>query len=262
MSYTFKTDTSELFRWIRDEIEFPGTISRGKRGMDARRVQEWLTLCGLPLVPDGIFGVVTEMTVAQFQKFNGFNETGVVNEATWDMLVRRMRELLRVGTDLPDSPLEAMKVIAKRHLDLHPVEIGGQNAGPWVRLYMKGNEGDSWPWCAGFVSFVMEQAYELLDRSPPMDGSFSCDWFAATAKAKSFFVPESAANPDTVPPGSFFLVRRTSTDWTHMGIVSAAEDQLFHTIEGNTNDEGSREGYEVCARRRGYASKDFIVLRD
>jgi len=34
---------------------------------------------------------------------------------------------------------------------------------------------------------------------------------------------------------------------------------VFQTIEGNTNDDGSREGYEGCQRVRGYASKDFIV---
>ena len=55
-------------------------------------------------------------------------------------------------------------------------------------------------------------------------------------------------------------VRRTSTDWTHTGLVTAFGDELFHTVEGNTNDEGSREGYEVCARMRGYGSKDFIML--
>ena len=32
------------------------------------------------------------------------------------------------------------------------------------------------------------------------------------------------------------------------------------TIEGNTNDTGSREGVEVCARTRSYAGKDFIIV--
>jgi hypothetical protein len=33
------------------------------------------------------------------------------------------------------------------------------------------------------------------------------------------------------------------------------------TIEGNTNDEGSREGHEVCARTRGYDGEDFVLIR-
>lgn len=35
---------------------------------------------------------------------------------------------------------------------------------------------------------------------------------------------------------------------------------LVETIEGNTNDEDSPEGYEVCRRVRGYGSKDFILI--
>jgi hypothetical protein len=59
---------------------------------------------------------------------------------------------------------------------------------------------------------------------------------------------------------SVFLVRRTSTDWTHTGLVTQFHDDFFDTIEGNTNDDGNREGYEVCARSRGYKGKDFIRL--
>jgi hypothetical protein len=36
----------------------------------------------------------------------------------------------------------------------------------------------------------------------------------------------------------------------HTGIVERVVGTKIHTIEGNTNDEGSREGYEVCRRKR------------
>ena len=36
----------------------------------------------------------------------------------------------------------------------------------------------------------------------------------------------------------------------HTGIIEAIIDGQLHTIEGNTNDTGSREGYEVCRRIR------------
>jgi hypothetical protein len=54
------------------------------------------------------------------------------------------------------------------------------------------------------------------------------------------------------------LVRNTPSDWTHTGIVVSTSAETFKTIEGNTNDDGSREGYEVCARTRGYSNMDFI----
>jgi len=34
----------------------------------------------------------------------------------------------------------------------------------------------------------------------------------------------------------------------------------FATIEGNSNEEGSSNGFEACARQRGYDKKDFIRI--
>jgi hypothetical protein len=63
-----------------------------------------------------------------------------------------------------------------------------------------------------------------------------------------------------VKPGYLFLIRRTATDWTHIGIVESLEGEAMLTIEGNTNDQGSREGFEVCRRRRALIDKDYLVV--
>ena len=55
------------------------------------------------------------------------------------------------------------------------------------------------------------------------------------------------------------LVRRTPSDWVHVGIVLRADQESMRTIEGNTNDSGSPDGFEVCERTRNYAGKDFVV---
>ena len=60
--------------------------------------------------------------------------------------------------------------------------------------------------------------------------------------------------------GSLFLTRRTPTDWVYTGIVIKVGEEVFHTLEGNTDDEGSREGYEVCKRIRGYKKMDFVLI--
>jgi hypothetical protein len=125
---------------------------------------------------------------------------------------------------------------------------------------MDGNEGTPWPWCAGFVTFILHQATESLNIEMPIPGSFSCDTLAAQAQAAGLFVSEAEARNSEIPPGSLFLVRRTDTDWSHVGIVEKASELYFRTIEGNTNDDGDREGYEVCARWRGYNDKDFILM--
>jgi hypothetical protein len=43
-------------------------------------------------------------------------------------------------------------------------------------------------------------------------------------------------------------------------MVVDVDTDTFRTIEGNTNDAGDREGYEVCARTRGYDKKDFVLI--
>lgn len=47
----------------------------------------------------------------------------------------------------------------------------------------------------------------------------------------------------------------------HTGFVESVDGEWLNTIEGNTNDTGSREGYEVCRRRRKISSmKGFIKV--
>ena len=82
--------------------------------------------------------------------------------------------------------------------------------------------------------------------------------FMTLVRSKAFII--SVILMPVVMGGSIFLVRRTPTDWTHTGLVTDAVPVAFDTIEGNTNDDGDREGFEVCSRSRGYASKDFITL--
>ena len=89
----------------------------------------------------------------------------------------------------------------------------------------------------------------------PIAGSVSCDRLAAQGKAANLLVGN-----DRVRAGSIFLVRKTDTDWVHTGFVIEVKPQLFRTIEGNTNDDGVREGYEVASLTRSYASKDFLRL--
>jgi hypothetical protein len=36
----------------------------------------------------------------------------------------------------------------------------------------------------------------------------------------------------------------------HTGIVEKFDDNFIYTIEGNTNDTGSREGIMVCRKQR------------
>jgi hypothetical protein len=229
-------------------------------GRRARLVQEWLTLAGVGVVADGEFGPATAAAVRAFQRRAKLPSTGVVDEATFARLVAPMAAALAVPALAAGTGLGAAVVaVAKQHLAQRPREVGGQNRGPWVRLYMDGNEGPAWPWCAGFATFVLAQACAALGRPMPVGRTYSCDVLAERARGADRLVGERPADPDrAIPPGSLFLVRRSPGDWEHVGIVAAARPDAFHTVEGNTNDAGEREGYEVCARVRGYERKEFV----
>lgn len=229
---------------------------RGNRGGKVKLIQEWLGLRGLQVAIDGDFGPATEAAVKEFCTQQGLPASGVVDTSVFDRLIAPMRAALVAIPTQGRSVGELIVAYAQQHLDQSPREIGGQNRGPWVRLYMDGHEGMQWAWCAGFVCFCLKQACQGLRVVLPLEPSFSCDSLAASAKENRIFVREPQPGDHTqITSGNFFLVRRTNTDWTHVGIVVNAEREVFQTIEGNTNDEGSREGYEVCARVRGYASR-------
>ena len=239
------------------------SLSRGAKGKQVRLVQEWLCLQGIAVVVDGDFGPATEQAVRKFQRNVSLPATGAADSATLERLTQPLAKALRSIEPNGRGLGEMVVAYAEQHLAQRPREVGGENRGPWVRLYTGGKEGAGWPWCAAFVSFVLKQACKTLpDLSGlPIPASLSCDLLAAGAKQrKRFLASPPAAKRSQVTPGSIFLVRRTKSDWIHTGIVVHAEAEFFLTIEGNTNDAGSREGYEVCKRTRGYRNKDFILI--
>jgi peptidoglycan hydrolase-like protein with peptidoglycan-binding domain len=245
-----------------NELELQAAVSRGDNGDDVRRVQEWLCLDGYAVKLDGDFGPATEAAVRSFQSDNGLAVDGVVSLDTFARLVAPMQAALRpIAVD--GQSLGALVVAyAAQHLAQRPREVGGDNCGPWVRLYMAGHDGKEWCWCAGFACFCLKQAAAALGVPPPIASSFSCDTLGTAAKqAGTLLDGGDAATAARLAQGSFLLVRRpTGGGWHHTGIVTATQAEICSTIEGNSNDDGSRNGYEVVAHTRGYPNLDFIQL--
>ena len=125
--------------------------------------------------------------------------------------------------------------------------------------------GYAQPWCAGFVSHVLAQAAFAMGDKAPIPRQVGVDAIVKDAKRDGRFLDGKTLQTATervvkIRKGSLFVVRRNSRDWTHVGFVTEAAGDHFTTIEGNTNDEGSRDGFEVCARSRGYGKRDFVLL--
>ena len=146
---------------------------RGSKGKKVRSIQEWLCLHGFHICIDGIFGPATENAVLQFQEKESIEVDGIVGKITFARLILPMTNAIRSIPRDEKSLGQMIVAYAEQHLEQQPREIGGQNKGPWVRLYMKGNDGPAWPWCAGFVCFILNQARKALNLPLPIETSFS-----------------------------------------------------------------------------------------
>lgn len=74
---------------------------RGSHGEVVKQIQKALAGAGLKVMPDGIFGIVTEEAVIDFQKSHGLTADGIVGPATLaKLLPLRFKTSKRTITDI------------------------------------------------------------------------------------------------------------------------------------------------------------------
>lgn len=241
------------FRLAR-ELQWEGAVQQGSAGKSVRRVQEWLTLNGLHTAIDEEFGPATAAQVRAFQKAAKLAPNGIVDAETFATLTKPLSTAFRWEGNFANLR-DGIVATAKIHLARRPREVGGDNRGPWVRAYC-GSDGPAMYWCAGFVTTIAQQVAASIDVTLPIPYTLSCDELANAARRAGRLVRD----PRSVRPGDLGLIRRVEGDWTHVFIVTEMHADHFTTIEGNTNDDGSRNGYEVCERARGFKSMDYVLL--
>ena len=122
----------------------------------------------------------------------------------------------------------------------------GSNWGEPVKSYLA-SVGITFPasWCMSFVYWCFREAAKAMGVKTPLlkTGGVLNAWNKAPAAVK-------VTDPQ---PGDIFI-QDHGHGLGHTGIVEFVEGDNVHTIEGNTNDTGSREGYEVCRRVRKKSS--------
>lgn len=240
---------------------------------DVRKIQSWLTLFSM-LNPesatstaiDGDFGKATEQAVKNFQEAKGLDLSGVVNQDTFGLLSAPLRNAFTrnpTGSDLRELIVDA----AKNHLPHRPYEMiidQKPNSGPWVRAYMDGNEGTEWFWCMGFVQSIIDQAATVQgkDFKKLMPLTYSCDVVGTIGLEKGtlFRHTQVRKDPSLVKPGDIFLLQKAPHDWIHAGIIAKVGDDVFETIEGNTNEGGSNNGNAVLKRMRNFRLSKLDVF--
>lgn len=132
----------------------------------------------------------------------------------------------------------------------------GSNNGPEVKTYLKSvGVGPGAAWCMAFVYWcVNKAAVEMGIINPLVKTAGVMVQYNNTTLRK---LPNRSGG---VNPGDIFIME-FAHGTGHTGFVVKVENGIVHTIEGNTNEDGSREGYEVAARQRTIGSiKAFIQL--
>ena len=258
------------------ELEISATQKRNgsnNKPKDVKKIQSWLTLyeysnpgVGTATEIDGDFGPATQMAVKNFQSAIGKTRNGIVTKATFGLMTNPL-EMAFITSGGSGSLRDRIKAIAMNHLVQRPRELvikGESNLGPWVRSYMNGNDGEDQFWCVGFVLTIIDQAVSEFagDFTTYMPNTVNCDILANHANDIGTFINNSdwRSNPSLVKPGDIFLKRKNMTDWTHVGIVIHVHDEVVQTIEGNTNDNGSRDGVGVFHRIRNYHNSKLDVF--
>jgi hypothetical protein len=135
-------------------------------------------------------------------------------------------------------------------------EIRG-NLGFKDEQFQKMMEAVGWQknqaWCAYFVELVWKLCYAQNQQLVQyLNKKFSA---SAVQTWKNF--QDTQFETNKIPDFGALVVwqryKKGKSTWQgHIGIVSQLheEQNSFKSIEGNTNDDGSREGYEVAEKKR------------
>jgi len=254
-------------------LPFPGqTLSVGSKDTpNILAVQQRLNAVGCgPVEEDGKFGPETLEAVQHFQARSvdqfgtPLKVDGRVGPMTWATLFTVEIEPRVVSSA---SALFSQTLI-KASQEVGVMEVPpGSNRGPRVDQYLRSvglNPGDaSFAWCAAFVYFCFDQACMGLGTKNPVIKTAGVveHWdLAGDRGIHRLSGDECIAEPSLVEPGMIFIIT-TSGGHGHTGLVEEVRGMALQTIEGNTNEGGSREGLGVfrrTSRRVSDMNRGFI----
>lgn len=117
------------------------------------------------------------------------------------------------------------------------------NAGPAVESYLKSvGLGKGYAWCMAFVYWAAQRAADELKIQNPL--------IKTAGVLRQWNEIQAAYKFKSPKPGDIFIMDYGKGQGHTGFVVDVYSNGTLKTIEGNTNDDGSREGYEVAYRTR------------
>lgn len=214
----------------------------------------------------GVYGSKTKNAVKLFQAThqdqfgNPLEVDGNVGSLTWAALFGV--ENIVVTDTAPNALLtEAVKVAITQ---LGVMEVPpGSNKGPEVNMYLASTGlPPGLFWCAAFVYWCFEKAAVKIGKKNPLvkTGSVMHHWNNTTGK--KIITLDAINKPSLIKPGHIFILN-TGGSSGHTGIVEKVDGGFIHTLEGNSNNSGSRNGIGVFRLQRKIAkiNRGFIAYK-
>jgi hypothetical protein len=127
----------------------------------------------------------------------------------------------------------------------------GSNAGKDVEEYLGSvGLGGGYFWCMAFVHWCFLEASEDMGVENPFPKTAGClDAWNKVKKASRVTRSQAIADPSLVSSGSVFILDY-GKGLGHTGFVKNSVGGAMRTIEGNSNNDGSRNGVGVFELRR------------
>lgn len=227
----------------------------GASGSMVRDWQHQLCLLGHSVVEDGAFGPHTVSATKEFQHLAGLLEDGEVGDET------RAAAAARLPHVQPGPFATALVAAAVSQLGVSE-QPPGSNQGPdllkfWQATDYPDGMDNREPWCSAFQCWVVQWAMQHATQPP---AGLTKDTRPTTAAVKGW-IPWAMQHSDFVTVLSPSVAVPRPGDivvyiFSHVGIVESYNSQRVPSlscIEGNSNSDGSAEGYEVVRHRRTIA---------
>ena len=148
-------------------------------------------------------------------------------------------------TNEPEVLLEPVKMTLP---EIYLSQIGvreatGKNDGPEVEMYLRSVKlGKGYPWCSAFVAWSLDEA-EIPHR---------INAWSPTAENRNNFVYQNKRFSKDAKAGDVFTIWYNNLKRIgHTGFYHDRQNEsIVITVEGNTNNAGSREGDGVYKKYR------------
>lgn len=136
------------------------------------------------------------------------------------------------------------RIVYRAQQEIGVRELTGHNDGRQVALFLKSvNLSIGNPWCAAFIAYVLDQ----LHLEHPKSG-YCPNWFVSNVVYRRG--PPGSPLTNVNAGDVFGIYFESKHRIAHVGIIEQVTKGYIITIEGNTNEAGSREGDGVYRKKR------------